>query len=89
MINAPSTSSQPYQLDLSEDELLLLLGATAETIEEQRHPYGRSDLARLVGLHNRLNLIWGETVPDYATKDGAVVLALNPDKVIVPAPAKP
>lgn len=88
MKNAPARSTQPYQLNLSEHELLLLLGATAETLEEKRQPYGRADLARLVGLHNRLHLIWGETVPEYAIKDGSVVLALNPDTVIVPAPSK-
>lgn len=80
------STRKPYLLNLSEHELLLLLGATAETLEEKRHAYGRADLARLVALHTRLLLIRGETVPEYVIKAGAVVLALHPDTVIVPAP---
>lgn len=77
---------KPYQLNLSEQDLLLLLGATAETLEERRHPHGRADLVRLVGLHARLRQVWGETAPEYVINDGAVSLAHAPDTVIVPLP---
>ena len=75
----------PVRVDLTCDELLLTAGALAETIEEQRIRYTRSDLQRLVRLHARLLALFG-LESDYALTPDAVVVALHPDTVVCPLP---
>lgn len=74
------------RVSLSPQELGLILGAIADTLEERRQPYSRIDLARLVRLHRRLDLIGLSDQPEYAIRNGAVVSARDPARVVVPVP---
>lgn len=74
-----------YRVSLTPTELARILGALAETIEEQRHQCTRSERARLVHLHTRLGAVLGLDQPDYqTTSQGSVVAARNPAQVIAP-----
>lgn len=80
--------SSKYRVTLSSPELLLILGALAETLEEKRQPYTGPNCRRLARLHSRLDatLSGSKASPDYAVRaDGAVVLARNPYFVVAPA----
>lgn len=76
------SKARSLRVSLSFHELSLILGAVAETLEEKRQPYNRTDLARLVRLHRRLDLLGIGSEPDYAIKAGAVVSAVDPTFVI-------
>lgn len=82
----PRSKARSYRVSLSQQELFLVLGAVAETLEERRQPYRQVDLARLVRLHRRLDVLALGFDPEYAMRGGAVVLARNPEVIIVPVP---
>lgn len=82
----PRSKARSHRVSLNDQELLLVLGALAETLEERRQSYRRVDLARLVRLHRRLDVLALGFDPEYVMRDGAVVSARNPEVVIVPAP---
>ena len=84
-MKSATPTPQPLRVNLTYDELLLTSGALAETLEEQRQPYTRSDLRRLVRLHARLLDLCG-LEPEYALTPDAVVIAPHPDTVVCPLP---
>lgn len=86
MKTSPS-KPRSQRVSLSGHELGLILGALAETLEEKRTPYTRVDLARLVRLHRRLELLNHGAEHDYALRNGAVVAARDPSQVISSASA--
>lgn len=88
MKNSPNRHpSQSVRVSLSQHELSLVLGAIAETLEEKRQPYTRTDLARLVRLHRRLDLLDLSEQPDYDMAETGVVCARS-GSVVVAAPGQ-
>lgn len=80
MQNVTPIRLESYPVRLSPLEICLVLGATAETLEECRQPYTAADLKALVHLHARLlTLLSPEAKADYALNpSGAVVVADDP-----------
>lgn len=75
-------------LSFTQAQVLLMLCAIAETIEERRHKYSRRQRERLVQLHSQLLVMreGPEAQPDYAIgTGGAIVNARNARQIIVPA----
>ena len=79
----PHVNRHPLRFGLTLQELQLVVGALAETLEESGLRYGASDLRCLVALHSRLSRVGLDLEPDYALRpDGAVVYARCPGHVI-------
>lgn len=79
----PHVNRHPLRFGFTLQELTLVVGALAETLEESGLRYEGSDLRCLVALHSRLNRVGFDLDPDYALRpDGAVVYARRPAHVI-------
>ncbi len=82
-----SKTTPHSRVSLRHSELAYILGALAETMEEQRTPHTATDGRRIARLHSRLLAVFeGKATPCYAVRqDGAVVAARDPGAVVIPA----
>jgi|LNFM01.2.fsa_nt_gb hypothetical protein len=88
MKNDRVSPASHYRVSLRHNEICLILGALAETLEEQRQPYTGLQLRQLTRLHRRLGACVRAPEPDYAMRaDGAVVCARDRRIVVVQAPS--
>lgn len=69
-----STVHRPFNLMMTDAEMVLLMGCLSETLEESVQAYDRDELRILVGLHRRFAVL--TKIPqDYCFRDGSAVAA--------------